>query len=78
MKHQVEGHTNLYKDPDSGVIVNRDTSDRQRYRIAKQQAKMNVDSKGEISELRREVNKLSHLREEMDEIKSLLKQILNK
>lgn len=78
MKQQVEGHSNLYKDPVTDVIVNRDSCDRQKYRIAKQQARLSIESKNEISELRREVKKLSNMKEEMDEIKSLLKQILNK
>jgi len=75
MKHQVDGHKHLFKDPVTGVIVNRDNGDRQRYRIAKQQAQMNVDSQCEISELKKEVKELSHLREEIDEIKSLLQQL---
>lgn len=68
MKHKVEGHDNIYKDVQTGVIVNRQSSDRARYQIAKQQALANIDNQQEISSLRRE----------MDEIKSLLHQILNK
>ena len=68
MKHKVEGHDNIYKDVQTGVIVNRQSSDRARYQIAKQQALANLDNQQEISSLRRE----------MDEIKSLLHQILNK
>jgi len=68
MKQPVEGHPNLYKDADSGVIVNRESSERQRYRLAKQQAQANQQNSIE----------LENLRDEMDEIKSLLKQLLNK
>ena len=68
MKQQVEGHPNLYKDTDTGVIVNRATSDRDRYLIAKQQSRQSMDTEQE----------LSSLREEIDEIKSLLKQLVNK
>lgn len=68
MKSKVEGHSNLFKDKDSGVIINRESSDRARYRMAKQQAKRSLDTEYELSSLKRE----------MDEIKSLLHQILNK
>ena len=68
MKHKVDGHQNLYKDINSGVINNRESSDRARYRMAKQQALRSLDTEYEISSLRRE----------MDEIKSLLHQILKK
>tara|TARA_R110002012_G_C11363968_1_gene581187 strand:+ start:93 stop:329 length:237 start_codon:yes stop_codon:yes gene_type:complete len=78
MKRQVEGHNHLFKDSETGVIVNRDTSDRHRYKIAKQQARMNIESKSEISELKREVKELSGLKDEIEEIKGLLKQLLIK
>ena len=66
-KHRVEGHQSLFKDADSGVIVNRESSDRARYQMAKRQAYDNIDSKRELSEVR----------QELDEIKALLKQFLN-
>ena len=68
MKSKVEGHTNLFKDKDTGVIINRESSDRARYQMAKQQAIRSLDTEHELSSLKRE----------MDEIKSLLHQILNK
>lgn len=66
MKHKVEGHSNIYKDLQTGVIVNRESSDRSKYRIAKQQALMNQESQGEIKRLSME----------LDEIKTLLKQLI--
>ena len=68
MKQPVEGHPNLYKDSESGVIVNRETTERTRYRLARDQARMNQQNSLDLQELR----------DEMDEIKSLLKQMLNK
>ena len=68
MKQPVEGHPNLYKDTESGVIVNRETTERSRYRLARDQARMNQQNSMDLQELRNE----------MDEIKSLLKQMLNK
>ena len=67
-KSQIEGHPNLYKDSDSGVIVNRASSERNRYRIAKQQSRKSIDHEHELSALRGEI----------DEIKSLLKQLIDK
>lgn len=68
MKHKVEGYANLYKDLNTGVIVNRESSDRDRYRIAKQQSLQTIESS----------NELKRLSDEIDEIKSLLKQLINK
>lgn len=68
MKQPVEGHPNLYKDAETGVIVNRESTERSRYRLAKQQAKMNQQNSIELDDLRNEI----------DEIKSLLQQLLNK
>jgi F0F1-type ATP synthase epsilon subunit len=68
MKNRVEGHPNLYKDNNTGVIVNRESSDRSRYRLAKEQALSNIESQQELSSMRRE----------MDELKSLIKELLNK
>tara|TARA_Y100000768_G_C23934585_1_gene661900 strand:- start:392 stop:598 length:207 start_codon:yes stop_codon:yes gene_type:complete len=68
MKQPVEGHPNLYKDADTGVIVNRESSERSRYRLAKEQARANQQNSIELNTLRNEI----------DEIKSLLHQLLNK
>lgn len=68
MKQPVAGYNNLYKDPQTGLIVNRETIERQRYRIAKQQAIMNIDSQYQISMLKQEIN----------ELKLLLQQLVNK
>tara|TARA_B100001063_G_C16713466_1_gene529359 strand:- start:251 stop:457 length:207 start_codon:yes stop_codon:yes gene_type:complete len=68
MKQPVEGHPNLYKDSHSGVIVNRESTERSRYRLARDQARANQQNSVE----------LETLRDEIDEIKSLLQQLLNK
>ena len=67
-KHRVEGHQHLFKDNETGVITSSDISERQRYRNAKFQAIDSLQTK----------NELSHLKNEMEEIKSLLKCLLNK
>ena len=68
MKSPIDGHPELFKDNDSRVIVNRAASDRERYRIAKQQARASLFTNNEIAVLRGEI----------DEIKSLLKQLIDK
>ena len=68
MKSPIEGHPNLFKDTDTGVIVNRSSSERDRYRSANEQSRKSMNTEQEISSLR----------DEMDEIKSLLKQLINK
>ena len=68
MKNKVEGHPSLVKDIQTGVIINRENSDRERYRTAKKQAMMNLDTQSEIV----------RISNELDEIKDLLKQLLVK
>lgn len=68
MKQPVAGYNNLFKDSDTGVIVNRESVDRSRYHVAKHQAMMNIDSQYQISVLKQEIN----------EIKSLLQQLVSK
>jgi len=68
VKNKVEGHPNLIKNTTTGVIDVREDTDRTRYRTAKRQAQMNLDSQQEIARLTTEI----------DEIKSMLKQLINK
>ena len=68
MKKRVEGYQNLYKDDISGVISNREDTERDKYKRAKRIALDNINTKYQ----------LDALRSEMDEIKSLLKQLTNK
>ena len=67
MKNRVEGHSHLYKDNETGVINNRSSIERDRYRLAKSQALSQVEQKAELDEMRDDIN----------EIKALLKQMLN-
>ena len=67
MKARVEGYNNVLKDEQTGVITNNNSSDRDRYRLAKQQAEKNLESQEEIQSLK----------EEIGEIKDLLKQLIN-
>jgi len=68
MKQPIAGYSNLYKDMDSGVIINRESIDRERYRILKRQSQQNINAQYEIAGLKQEIS----------EIKQLLLQILTK
>ena len=58
---KVEGHDDLYKDVETGVINNRSSSDRERYRIAKQQALQNLESQEEIQNIKDEIGEIKQL-----------------
>jgi len=62
---RVEGHKNLYRDEKSGAIVNCDTTSYNQY----------VNSLNYKDMQRQELDKM---KEDIDEIKMLLKEILNK
>ena len=62
---RVEGHTNLYRDEDSGAIINHDN---QGYRQYLQLRNKKLTEEEEIKRLRSDI----------DEIKSLLYEVLNK
>ena len=63
-KLKVEGHSNLYRDPDSGAVINSSQSDYENYMKAKQKRE------GMFSEI-------NTLKQELDEIKQLLKKLTN-
>lgn len=63
-KLKVEGHSNLYRDVNSGAVVNSNRDEYERYMLAK----ANRDNM---------VNEINTLKQELDEIKQLLKQLTN-
>jgi len=58
---RVEGHQGLYKDEETGVIINRSNSERDRYRISKEQALKNIKSQQDIDDMKQELSELKHL-----------------
>jgi len=62
---RVNGHKNLYRDDSSGAIVNTDTVSYKQYMRLKERKK-------------NEKEELDRLRSELDEIKSLLKELHHK
>jgi hypothetical protein len=63
-KLKVEGHSNLYRDTNSGAVVNSNRDEYERY----------MKAKANRENLITEINTLRH---ELDEIKQLLKQLTN-
>ena len=69
--HGVEGHSNLLRDPDNDSIVNIDSLGYQRY-IARRDAKNKKNQK--VQNIEEEV---ASMKEDINEIKHLLKELLN-
>lgn len=65
---KIEGHSNLSKDLDSGAVVNKDKVAYQRY----------LQSKKNMKEMQDTVSDINKMKEEMSEIKTLLKELLKK
>ena len=61
----VEGHKNLFRDPETGAILDNDTTAYSQH-ISKRNKKL--DEKAELDEMKKDI----------DEIKSLLKELANR
>ena len=68
---KVEGHGELYRDSTTNSIVNRNTSDYNRY-MSQKKTKNEETQKVDTME-----QDLAHLKNEINEIKSLLKDLVN-
>ena len=68
---KVEGHGDLYRDSTTNSIVNRNTSDYNRY-MSQKKTKNEETEKVDTME-----QDLAHLKNEINEIKSLLKDLVN-
>ena len=69
--HGVEGHSNLLRDPNTDSIVNVDSLGYERY-IARREAKNKKNQK--VQNIEQEV---ASMKEDINEIKHLLKELLN-
>jgi len=63
-KLKVEGHSNLYRDTNSGAVINSNRDEYEHY----MKAKANRDNMN---------NEINTLKQELDEIKQLLKKLTN-
>ena len=68
--HGVEGHSDLLRDPNTNSIINSNDSDHAKY-IARRNAKLEQSQQTENIE-----QDLANLKSEMNEIKSLLKELV--
>jgi len=68
---KVEGHGELYRDSTTNSIVNRNTSD---YNTYMSQKKMRDNENQKVDSMEQD---LAHLKNEINEIKSLLKDLVN-
>ena len=68
---KVEGHCELYRDSTSNSIVNRNTTD---YNTYMSQKKMRTSKNQKVDTMEQD---LTHLKNEINEIKSLLKDLVN-
>ena len=68
---KVEGHGELYRDSTTNSIVNRNTSD---YNLYMSQKKTKNDEAEKVDTMEQD---LAHLKNEINEIKSLLKDLVN-
>ena len=66
----VKGHSDLLRDPNNNSIINSNDSDHAKY-IARRNAKLEVSQQTENIE-----QDLANLKSEMNEIKSLLKELV--
>ena len=68
---KVEGHGDLYRDSTTNSIVNRNTSD---YNLYMSQKKIKNEETEKVDTMEQD---LAHLKNEINEIKSLLKELVN-
>jgi len=68
---KVEGHGELYRDSTTNSIVNRNTSD---YNLYMSQKKTKNEEAEKVDTMEQD---LAHLKNEINEIKSLLKDLVN-
>jgi|TARA_R100000030_G_scaffold17091_1_gene11474 hypothetical protein len=73
MEHlRVEGHNNLYRDPQTGSIINKNRTQFEEY-VTKRSAKSEENQK-----IQRLEDDFANIKNDIDEIKSLLRSLSNK
>ena len=70
-KYTVEGHSDLARDPQTGSIVNVNKTEYEQY-LARREVKSEENQKTQNLE-----DELANMKGDIDEIKSLLKELLN-
>jgi formiminotetrahydrofolate cyclodeaminase len=75
MKIQVEGNPNLYRDINSGAIVNGSDIEFEKYLELK---KMKLQEISEMNQLKSQVSEIDQLKTDVNEIKDMMKIIISK
>lgn len=75
MKIPVEGNPNLYRDINSGAIVNGSDSEFQKYLELKE---IKLKEISEMNELKSQISEIDQLKNDVNEIKDMMKIILSK
>lgn len=75
MKIQVEGNPHLYRDLETGAIINCSDIEFNSYLQNKKRKLQEIE---EINNLKNQVNEIDQLKSDVDEIKSMMKLILSK
>ena len=70
--YKVEGHSNLVKNPQTGVILNVNTTDIERAKKRKAAKFLKRESEQSIA------NEVHQLRSDMNDLKSMLQQLIEK
>jgi sugar-specific transcriptional regulator TrmB len=75
MKIQVEGNPNLYRDINSGAIVNGSDAEFQRYLELKETKLKEIK---EMNQLKSQVSEIDQLKTDVNEMKDMMKLIISK
>jgi hypothetical protein len=70
---QVEGHTSLVRDLETGAIVNTNRSDYERYT---KQKKLFQERNSQIEQINKHTDEINNIKDDLQEIKSLLLQMV--
>ena len=70
--YKVEGHTSLVKNPQTGVILNVNTTDVERARKRKAAKNLKKESEQNMT------NEINQLRSDVNDLKSMIQQLIEK
>jgi hypothetical protein len=70
---QVEGHTSLVRDMDSGAVINTNRSDYERYI---KQKRLFQERNSQIEQINKHTSEINSIKDDLQEIKSMLLQMV--
>lgn len=75
---RVKDHPNLVKDTYTGAVLNTDRAAADEYLRQKNMLNTNRKMQEEVSQLKEKIGEIDSLKSDMNEIKTLLKELVNK